>query len=226
VFRIVAFTVFALLLARVMRAPPGTWRYIVGAAVLVAAGSQLLPAGNAFREDVAANATPLLWVGLALVPVALYALVIRRLRRRTGADAEEAPARPVGLVLIEDDAALARDTARALAEEEARPAPETLSVGWRDEGGDLAGHARLRVAGAVADLEMLWVAAGARRAGIGSRLLAQAEEEARERGGRHLVATAGSEAAVAFLTGRGFGVYGRFAPPGGGERVHLAKALA
>jgi GNAT superfamily N-acetyltransferase len=218
--RIAAFTLFALLLARVMRAPAGTWRWILGAAVAVVLGSQLLPEGNAFREDVRGSLGALFWIGLALLPVAAYALVIRRLRARTGVDAELRPARPTGLVLVEDDARLAADTAGAWA---AETGAETLSVGWRDEAGAMAGHARLRLAAGTAALETLWVAPPARGGGIGARLLAQAEAEARDRGAGRLVATALGPAAEGFLLRRGFAVYGRL--DGGDGRSHLVKAL-
>lgn len=218
--RIAAFTLFALLLARVMRAPAGTWRWILGGAAAVTLGAQLLPEGNAFREDVRGSLGALFWVGLGLLPVAAYALVIRRIRLRTGVDADLRPARPTGLVLVEDDAALAADTAGACA---AEAGAETLSVGWRDEAGAMAGHARLRLAAGTAALETLWVAPPVRGRGIGARLLAQAEAEARERGAGRLVATALGPAAESFLMRRGFAVYGRL--DGGDGRSHLVKAL-
>lgn len=221
--QVVFFAIFALLLARVMRAPRGTWRWILAAAAAVLAGSQLLPEGNAFREDVRGSLAALGWLALGLVPVALYALVIRHLRARTGVDAGRGPARPSGLVLIPEDAGLARDTARALAGE-GLGSGETLSVGWRDGAGALTGHARLRLGPGEADLEMLWVAPDARGAGIGSRLLGQAEAEARERGAGRLVATAGG-AGSRFLEARGFTAYGTLAAGAGPERRHLVKAL-
>jgi GNAT superfamily N-acetyltransferase len=213
------FTIFALLLARVMRAPRGTWRWILGAAAAVLAASQLLPAGNAFRENVRGSIDEAFWLAAVAVPVVGYALLVRQIRRRTGVARPASVPRRIGLVLVADDAALARDTVRLLAAEEGA---EMLSVGWRDPEGAMAGHARLRLGGELADLELLWVAPGERGRGIGGRLLAQAETEARERGAARLAATAG-EAGAGFLARRGFAVYGRLE---GAGRSHLVKVLA
>jgi GNAT superfamily N-acetyltransferase len=227
--QILSLAVFALLLARVMRAPRGTWRWIVAAAVAALAASQLLPAGNAFREDVRESLGTLFWIGLALVPVAGYALVIRAIRQRTQPVGTEAPpARPTGLVLIPDDGLLARDTEAALAEETGT-ATERLSVGWRDDDGALVGHARLRLRRDLADLELLWVAREARRRGIGARLIAQAAAEARRRGARALVAAVGAGEGAAYLVRQGFRPYGSLDGSGGDAgtagRLHLLKAL-
>lgn len=82
---VLALTAFALLLARLLRAPRGTWRLILAAAVLLALAGQLLPPGNPYRiapEVLRAWG----WVLLAALPFAAYGLLIRHLRRRTGAD--------------------------------------------------------------------------------------------------------------------------------------------
>jgi GNAT superfamily N-acetyltransferase len=219
--QVLSLTVFALLLARVMRAPRGTWRYIVGAAALVLAASQLLPPGNAFRADVADSASGLLLLGLALAPVAGYALLVRSIRRRTLADERPAaPGHPVGLVLIAEDGALARDTEQAL-EAETGEATERLSVGWRDPAGALVGHARLRLRRGLADLELLWVAEEARGQGIGRRLIDGAAAEARRRGASGLVASV-PEAAGGFLQRNGFV---RYAALGAGRLLHLHRPL-
>lgn len=232
-FQVLSLTVFALLLARVMRAPRGTWRWIVGAAVAVLAASQLLPPGNPFREDVRGSLDTLLWIGLALVPVAGYALVIRAIRRRTQpVGTEPPPARPTGLVLIPEDGLLAQDTEAALAEETGT-ATERVSVGWRDDDGRLVGHARLRLRRDLADLELLWVAREARGQGIGARLVSQAAAEARRRGARALLAAVGAGENAAFLARQGFRPYGSLddlhgdphAGAGTAGRLHLLKAL-
>jgi glutamate dehydrogenase/leucine dehydrogenase len=57
------------------------------------------------------------------------------------------------------------------------------------------------------------VAPPARAGGIGSRLLAQAEAEARERGAGTSSRRRSEPAAEGFLTGRGFAVYGRLDGP-------------
>jgi GNAT superfamily N-acetyltransferase len=219
--QIVSLTVFAILLARLVGAPKRTWLYILFLALLAMAGSQLLPSGHPLREDVGGALGILFWIGVALVPVGAYALLIRQIRRRTGTDRRPAGSHPTGLVLIPEDAALARETEAALAEEEGAAA-ETFSIGWREPAGALAGHARLRLHRRIGDLEMLWVAPDARGRGIGGRLLAQAGAEARQRGARELVATVASPKAAGFLAGHGFRPYGSLAS---GARLHLHKGL-
>lgn len=225
---VLAFTAFALLLARVMRAPRGTWRYILGAAALVLAGSQLLPAAHPFRADVAGSAQTLFWLGLALLPVALYAWVLRGVRRRTGAARAAPPARrPVGLVQIADDAALLRDTRAALAEEAAAlpDPPATLSLGWRTEEGELAGHGRLRRLGVVVEVEALWVAPGQRRQGIASRLLAALESEARNGGAARAFAAVESWQVPGFFERSGYRVTAARDIGAGHSRAWMEKEL-
>jgi [ribosomal protein S18]-alanine N-acetyltransferase len=223
--QILSLAVFAILLARVVRAPRGTWRWIVAAAVAALAASQLLPSGNAFREDVRGSLDTLFWLGLALLPVAGYALVIRAIRQRTQAVGTEAvSARPTGLVLIPEDGLLARDTEAAIAEESGS-ATERVSIGWRDDGGALVGHARLRLHRDLADLELLWVAPGSRGRGIGGRLVAQAAAEARRRGARALLAAVEAGGGPAYLARHGFRPYGSLAGAGTAGRLHLLKAL-
>lgn len=226
--QVMSLTVFALLVARIAHAPPGSWRYILGAAALALLASQLLPAGHPWRVDLVAGAGTLGWLALVAAPVAGYALVIRGLRRRTGVDAPSRPRHPTGLVRIADDAALAADT-RAALDEETRAAtgraPETVSLAWRGDDGSLLGHARLTVMAADAQLLMLWVAAPSRRQGIGGRLLAAAEDEARDRGAARLTAEVGSWQGPGFLTQRGFRQTARSDLGGGLERLALTKEL-
>lgn len=185
-FAVFSLTLFALLLARVLRAPGGTWRYIIAAAVAVLAASQLLPAGNAFRADVAGALPTLFWLALAAIPVALYAAWVRRLRQRSGLDTGHGPragSRPHGLVQFPDDAPLVAETGAALDAQAAAARPcVPVSLGWRGADGALAGHLRLQLAGEVAEIEMLRVAPAARRQGIGAALLRAAEGEAQARG--------------------------------------------
>ena len=91
--QVLALTALALGVARLARAPKGTWRYILGVAAAILLASQFLPAGHPFREDVAESSYNLAWLGIALIPVGIYGLWIRRLRVRSGADAPE-PATP------------------------------------------------------------------------------------------------------------------------------------
>jgi len=227
--QITAATLFALALSWVVRAPRGTWRYIVGAAAAAIVATQFLPAGHPLRADVAESGRNLAWLAVALVPVAIYGLWVRRLRLRTGVDRpQDAAEHPRGLVQIGDDGALAHETRAALdaAARAAGVAPGTLSLGWRGDDGALAGHLRLRLAGAVAEIEMLHVAPDARRRGIGTALLAAAEGEARARGAGTLTATVGDWQTLPFFTAAGFRpVLERDA--GGGRAQHvLDKPLA
>lgn len=218
--QVVSVTVFLVLLARLLGLPPSAWRVILGGAVLVLAGSQLLPPGTPLREDVRASSGALVWIVIAALPVLGYALIIRTIRRRTlPREPTDRADRPRGLVLIPDDAALARDTEAALAAEGPDPI-ERLSVAWRDEAGAVAGHARLRIRNGLAELELLWVAPGMRGRGIGSRLVAQAETEARLRGADTLAAEAWSEGAARFLARQGFRPFAAL-----GARRQLQKPL-
>lgn len=191
--QVLSLTLFALLAARLFRAPRGTWRFILAAAALILGASQLLPAGNPFRADVAGSARTLFWVGLAGLPVAGYALMLRGLRRRTGADAPAAR-HPVGLVRIVDDAALVAETQAALAAEAAASgaACAALSLGWRTGDGALVGRVQLRRTAETAEVAALWVAEPARGQGIGARLLEAAEVEARAMGARRMTLSLGS----------------------------------
>jgi GNAT superfamily N-acetyltransferase len=227
-FRVLAVTVLALLVARVVRAPAGTWRYIVVAALLLLLASQLLPAGHPLRADLVAGLGTLGWLALAAAPILAYGLVLRRLRRRTGVDAQ-LRRHPVGLVTIPDDAALTADTGAALAAETRRAtgrAPEPVSVAWRGEDGALLGHVRITVMAALADVQMLWVTAARRRQGIGGRLLAAAEAEAQARGAVRMTAGVASWQNAGFLARRGYREMARLDLDGGLERLLLVKELA
>jgi GNAT superfamily N-acetyltransferase len=203
---IIALAGIALLLARLLGAPRGSWRFILGAAALAALASQLLPAGHPLRADLLGSAEAVGWLAVALIPLTAYALWLRTLRRRSGAFPPDPQSHPTGLVQIPEDAALAADTAAALdaGTVAALGPPRPLSLAWRAADGSLAGHLRLRQAGATAEIELLLVAPGHRGAGIGTRLLAAAEAEARARGLTRLAVTAGSWQDAGFFTRAGF----------------------
>jgi GNAT superfamily N-acetyltransferase len=122
------------------------------------------------------------WTALLAAPLLGYAFLIRKLRARAAP-----PAPPRGLVRVAADAGLARDSRAAL---EAESAGETRSLGWRAEDGAMAGHLRLRRIGAVAEVEILYVAPAHRRRGIARRLIAAAEDEARALGARRIASRA------------------------------------
>jgi GNAT superfamily N-acetyltransferase len=233
VVAVVSFAVFAVLVARLARAPRAVTNGIVGVALAVLLASQFLPAGHPFRADVAQSTGNLAWLALALLPLAGYALVLRRLRRRTGVaeirDRSAQADHPVGLVQIDDDAALAADTAAALGLETAArldPAPHATSLGWRTADGALAGHLRLRWILETGEIEMLWVAAAHRRQGIARRLLTAADGLARERGTRRLAARVGSWQGWQALAAAGFATTSEV-PLGGGQRwLWMERGLA
>jgi GNAT superfamily N-acetyltransferase len=146
----------------------------LGGVALIAA-TQALPGAEPW-----VFAVRLGWVALIAAPVLGYALLIRALRRRAGAGAT---ARPLGLVRVARDAGLVANSHAALA---AEGEGETISLGWRAEGGAMAGHLRLRRIGATAEVELLYVDPAHRGKGIGGRLIAAAEGEARALGLRRL----------------------------------------
>ncbi len=208
--QVLSLTVFALLAARLFKAPRGSWRLILGAAVAGVAASQLLAPGHPLRVDVAGGARSLFWIAVALVPVAAYALMIRRLRRRSGAALPEVPERPRGLVQIAQDAALADETRASLdreTEAATGTAPARLSLGWRAADGALAGHLRLRLEPDCAEVEALHVAPAHRRAGIGTSLVTAAAAEAQARGATRLRAVVADWQAPQFFASLGFATH-------------------
>lgn len=225
--QVVALTVFALLLARVLRSPPGAWRWVLGGAAAVLVGSQLLPEGSSFRADVASSGRTLFWIALGLAPVAAYAVAVRGLRRRAGTDTGLAPRpSPRGLVQFPQDATLAAETAMALAEEAAAALPGArVSLGWRGGDGSLEGHLRLRLCGDRAEVEMLRVAPNARGRGVGRDLLRAGEREAAAQGARRIGALVGDWQAPGFFASAGFTADAPHDLGGGMRRRWMEKAL-
>lgn len=222
-FAILSLCAFGLLLAKVMNAPPGTWRYIAGAGAALVLASQLLPAGHPFRVDLLGSARDLGWLALVAAPFAAYGLVIRALRRRTGADRLRAEAHPRGLVVIAEDAGLAADTQTGL-DADARRAlgPEAVdapvSLAWRGETGALQGHLRMQRRRDTMEILALRVAPAARRRGIGGRLILGAVAEAGSAGASRVavrVADWQEEARAAFAAA-GFAERGRIGAAGTG----------
>ncbi len=204
----------------------GAWRFILAAAGLAVVASQVLPAGHRLRADLGGSAAALGWLVAAAVPITAYALWVRSLRRRAGADR---PARrhPAGLVQIADDVALLADTAAALdAETAAALGPaRPLSLAWRSEDGALTGHLRLRESGATAEIEALLVAPEHRGQGIGRRLLAAAETEARARGLARLAVAPGSWQAPAFFARMGYATTAEHDLGRGARRFRMEREL-
>ena len=223
---IVALTALALLAARLAGAPAGSWRPILAVAAAATLGALLLPSGHPLRLDPAASVATLGWLAGLLVPLALYALWLRALRRRAAPGA--ATAHPTGLVQIADDVALVAETVAALADDTtAALGPlRPLSLAWRADDGTLAGHLRLRQTGATAEIEALRVAEAHRGQGIGSRLLAAAETEARARGLARLAVAPGGWQAPGFFARAGYVTVAERDLGRGARRLWMERTLS
>jgi ribosomal protein S18 acetylase RimI-like enzyme len=232
---IVLLAAVALGISRVLRMPRGTWRYILGGAIALSAATQMLPSGHPLRADVAEASRNLGWLALGLVPVAIYAYMIRIARRRAGladrgAAGQPPPAqrRPVGLVQIDDDQALARDTQRTLDEDVhviLRTTRETLSLAWRSEEGPLVGHLRCAFLGEGCEILQVWVERARRKQGIARRMVAAMEEEARARGATFFHARVGSWQTCGFFTALGFRQTGEIGLGAVGDWLLMQKDL-
>jgi GNAT superfamily N-acetyltransferase len=225
---ILALAGVALLLARLLGAPRGSWRFILAAAAIAALASQLLPAGHPLRADLLGSAETFGWLLVALIPLTAYALWLRALRRRAGTARPGPAGHPTGLVQIPEDAALVADTSAALdaGTIAALGPPRPLSLAWRAADGSLAGHLRLHQAGATAEIELLLVAPGHRGAGIGTRLLAAAEAEARARGLARLAIAPGSWQDAGFFTHAGFVTTAELPLGPGARRYWMERPLS
>ncbi len=174
-------------LARLLRAPRGTWRSILAAAALAALASQLLPAGHPLRADLAGSADA---ARLAPRPSRSRSPPTRSGCARCAAapapprPAAGAPGRPRA------DRRGRRPRRRDHRRARRRPPPRRsarrapLSLAWRAEDGSARrpppaapGRRHRRDRGAPARRRQRIA-----RQGIGTRLLAAAEAEARARG--------------------------------------------
>jgi GNAT superfamily N-acetyltransferase len=101
-----------------------------------------------------------------------------------------------------------------------------LIVSLREEAGRLVGGLYGWTWGGCAFVDLLWVDEARRRTGLGSRLLASAEDEARSRGCTQVLLSTHTFQAPDFYAARGYHETGRYADyPNGGAQIHLAKAL-
>jgi GNAT superfamily N-acetyltransferase len=101
-----------------------------------------------------------------------------------------------------------------------------LIVSLRDDGGRLVGGLYGWTWGGCAFVDLLWVDEARRRTGLGSRLLASAEDEARSRGCTQVLLSTHTFQAPAFYAARGYQETGCYADyPNGGAQIHLAKPL-
>jgi GNAT superfamily N-acetyltransferase len=101
-----------------------------------------------------------------------------------------------------------------------------LSVRATDADGELIAGLSGWTWGGCGGIEQLWVRAGNRREGWGSRLVAAAEAEARARGCTRMVVSSLTFQAPAFYERHGYTETGRtIGLPGGNADVHFHKAL-
>jgi GNAT superfamily N-acetyltransferase len=103
---------------------------------------------------------------------------------------------------------------------------QTLDVMVRDDGGEivggLLGHTSLRLF----FLDLFYLPEGLRRGGLGSRLIVQAEDEARRRGCTAAVVYTVTFQAPGFYERHGYQRFGEIpCPPDGATRIFLSKAL-
>lgn len=169
--------------------------------------------GHPIRTDVAESAENLGWVGLALIPVGLYALVLQSIRRRAGVTGPEVVSvlsetgALKGLVQIAEDRVLSEETESALAQETGfalGSVPRSCSLAWRADDGALVGHLRFVVVAETCEVDLMWVAKSHRCSGIGSSLVKAAQSEAHAIGARKIFARVGSWENAAFFQRMGF----------------------
>lgn len=102
----------------------------------------------------------------------------------------------------------------------------SLSLRIEDASGDLVAGLTGWTWGGTGYVEVLWVRAQSRGAGVGGNLLAAAEQEARARGCTSMVLSTHSFQAPDFYRARGYLECGRFPEyPVGHSQVHLTKSL-
>ncbi|OII60917.1 GNAT family N-acetyltransferase [Streptomyces sp. CC53] len=103
---------------------------------------------------------------------------------------------------------------------------EELSVRAEDGDGTVAGGLTGWTWGDSCEVHMLWVRADRRGSGLGTRLMREAEAEARRRGCRHMAVSSYTFQAPGFYEKLGYTVTGRTpGVPGGHEDVHLYRRL-
>lgn len=101
-----------------------------------------------------------------------------------------------------------------------------LCIAAREDGGDLCGGLFGWTWGGCGYIEFLWVHGGHRGSGLGTQLLAAAEQEATRRGCDQLVLSTHSFQAPGFYARFGYQECGRTpAYPRGYDQIHLVKQL-
>lgn len=107
------------------------------------------------------------------------------------------------------------------------PAARELTVQLLDDAGELAAGLSGWTWGGAAGIGMTWVAASCRGAGLGGRLLAAFEDEARARGCTHVFVTSFTFQAPGFYERHGYVELFRWegVPTADSADVHLRKEL-
>ncbi len=191
---------FGLRLVRVPR--PLVLGFALGWALLLVALAILVPGQRPTVEAARGLAALAILAGLA----ALYAFILRRVRRRARPGPAKAAA-PAGPVRIDDDAALVAEIERLTGRPERR-----FSVLIRDPDGGIAAACRCSITGRLATLSHLHLAGGDAGALFGAVLA-----EAAEQGATGIEAVA--EADIAHYSSAGFAVIAELGPPDGTRRL-------
>jgi GNAT superfamily N-acetyltransferase len=102
----------------------------------------------------------------------------------------------------------------------------TLDILVRDEGGGIVGGLLGHTSLGLFFLDLFYLPATLRRSGLGSRLINQAEDEARRRGCAAAFVITVTFQAPAFYERHGYRRFGEIAcPPDGATRIFLTKPL-
>ena len=103
---------------------------------------------------------------------------------------------------------------------------EAFTVVLADPGGALRGGARCLLRMGAAELRGLWLDADLRGEGLGVKLVATLEREARDRGARAVLLDTYDFQARGFYEKLGYRCFGTFDYPGGMTRYYMTKALS
>ncbi|MEM9010140.1 MAG: GNAT family N-acetyltransferase [Pseudomonadota bacterium] len=232
-FTIVIFTLVATGLGRLFT---GDWRTArllglgaFGGLILLA----LIGPGRAtFFATIGSSLSSLSWLAIAALPIGVYALFVRNLRRRAeGLEedrAAEAP-RPRGFVLIEEDDDLHEEMVARLRAENRRATNwnrRTFSIAHRGPDNEIIAAGRGILNMGLVEIRGVWIDPGWRGRGMGRGLLSALEEEARSRGADRAAVDTYSWQAREFYLKAGYDEYAVLPYPNGTSRHYLQKELS